>query len=151
MPLRMGRVNQIYYWPVLWCSSVEAGQGDVIGMEERLHNCKRWCSPFLHGLRDTTIRVTAATVCCWSTPRQYFVVWVAVKNLVGRTLNWLRDKRSKTYCIWQVDFNGTCQSIHHCRLPLNDRLEDGVSAVKQQHATNLSSKSEFNPIPEQQH
>ena len=30
MPLRMGRVNQIYYWPVLWYSSVEAGKGDII-------------------------------------------------------------------------------------------------------------------------
>ena len=38
MPLRMGRVKQIYYWPVLWCSSVEAGKGDIIGMEERLCN-----------------------------------------------------------------------------------------------------------------
>ena len=38
MPLRMGRVNQIYYWPVLWYSSVEAGKGDIIGMEERLCN-----------------------------------------------------------------------------------------------------------------
>ena len=38
MPLRMGQVNQIYYCPVLWYSSVEAGKGDIIGMEERLCN-----------------------------------------------------------------------------------------------------------------
>ena len=62
MPLRMGQVKQIYYWPVLWHSSVQAGKGDIIGMEERLCNWGGVILKFLGLGSDAIHHVTAQLV-----------------------------------------------------------------------------------------
>ena len=72
-------------------------------MQERLRNCKRWCWPFLHGLKRHQ-RLQLLSNVDWP----QCSIWLPVLqliNLVVRTIIDYNDTQSKTHCIWRIVYS----------------------------------------------